>query len=254
MVVGRERCGGGPRGRACRISATKAPGVNRGAIRPGRVAGPTGSDRGNRGNRDRRRFPARNPARIRYSFPVTKPTKTQATLIRKLALTETSLILHWCSADFGLVKSVAKGARRPRSPFAGKLDLFFRCEIELVPARRGDLHLLKEVSVIDARPGIRVSYRQTLTASYFVKLLEMVAESETPVPELADLLDRALNYLDRQPPDLRALRHFEKQLAEGLGVAEPGRDPARCIGDTFGVLPKQREELLRLLGTGAGGA
>lgn len=181
---------------------------------------------------------------------VSKPTKTEATLIRKLPLTESSLILHWCSPEFGLVKSVAKGARRPKSPFAGKLDLFYRCEIELVPARQGDLHILKEVSVLDSRLGIRATYRQTLVASYFIKLLEMVAEVETPVPDLADLLERALNYLDRGAPDLRAMRHFEKQLAECLGVCEEGREPVRCIGDTFGALPKQREEVLKVLGNG----
>ncbi|MCB1089095.1 MAG: recombination protein O N-terminal domain-containing protein, partial [Verrucomicrobiae bacterium] len=116
-----------------------------------------------------------------------KPTKTEATLIRRLPLTETSLIVHWCSADYGLVKSVAKGARRPKSPFAGKLDLFYRCEIELVPARQGDLHILKEASVLDSRLGIRKTYRRTLVASYFVKLLGMVTEPETPVPDLWDL-------------------------------------------------------------------
>jgi DNA repair protein RecO (recombination protein O) len=178
----------------------------------------------------------------------TKPTKTTATLIRKLPLTESSLILHWCSDDYGLVKSVAKGARRPKSPFAGKLDLFYRCEVEIVPARQGDLHILKDVCVRDSRLGIRGTYPQTLAASYFVKLIEMVTEPETPVPDLADLLERGLNYLNTNPPTRRAMRHFEKQLAECLGVAEEGRESVRCIGDTFGALPKQREELLRCLG------
>lgn len=176
-----------------------------------------------------------------------KPTKTSATLIRKFPLTESSLILHWCSDDFGLVKSVAKGARRPKSPFAGKLDLFYRCEVEIVPARQGDLHILKDVSVRDSRLGIRGTYPQTLAASYFVKLIEMVAEPETPMPDLADLLERGLNFLNTHPPTRRAMRHFEKQLAECLGLADEGREPVRCIGDTFGPLPRQREELLKHL-------
>ncbi len=176
-----------------------------------------------------------------------RPTKTMATLIRRHLLTESSLIVHWCSDEFGLVKCVAKGARRPKSPFVGKLDLFFRCEIELVPARNGDLHILRDVAVRDSRPGIRKSYRQTLAASYFVKLLETVAEIESPIADLADLLERGLNYLERQSPDLRAVRHYERQLAERLGIAGEGSEAAEAIRATFGNLPKQREELLRLL-------
>lgn len=199
-----------------------------------------------------RRFSGRNSDEFRYSRVVTKPTKTEATLIRKLPLTETSLILHWCSTEYGLVKCVAKGARRPKSPFAGKLDLFYRCEIELVPARQGDLHILKDLIVLDSRLGIRKTYGQTLAASYFIKLLEMVAEHETPVDDLADLLERGLNYLNGNQPDRRAVRHFEKQLAECLGIAEDGAEPVRSIGDTFGALPKQREELRKWLEKSAG--
>ncbi|MCB1230407.1 MAG: DNA repair protein RecO [Verrucomicrobiae bacterium] len=176
-----------------------------------------------------------------------KPTKTMATLIRRLPLTESSFIVHWCSDEFGLVKCVAKGARRPKSPFAGKLDLFYRCEIELVPARQGDLHILKDVAVSNSRLGIRKTYRQTLAASYFVRLLESVVEIESPIADLADLLERALNFLESNQPDAKAVRHFETQLAQMLGVAEEGGDPIDAIRDTFGKVPKQRDELLQLI-------
>ena len=175
------------------------------------------------------------------------PTKTLATLIRRLPLTESSFIVHWCTERFGVVKCVAKGARRPKSPFAGKLDLFYRCEIEIVPARKGDLHILKDLVVLDSRLGIRKSYRRTLAAAYFVKLLERVVENETPIEELADLLERGLGYLAEKDPDPKAIRHFERLLAEGLGISEPERDPTESIRDTFGDLPKQRDELWRLV-------
>jgi DNA repair protein RecO (recombination protein O) len=50
--------------------------------------------------------------------------KAHGIVIRLTKLTETSLIVHWCTREAGLLKTVAKGARRPKSPFAGKLDLF----------------------------------------------------------------------------------------------------------------------------------
>jgi DNA repair protein RecO (recombination protein O) len=169
--------------------------------------------------------------------------KARGTLIRRFPLTETSLIVHWCTHEWGIVKTVAKGARRPKSPFAGRLDLFFGCELEIHPAKEGDLHLLKDLTVLSPRLGLRRNYLQTLAASYFVKWIDLVAEDGTPLPDLADLLDRGLDYLDTRDADLRAVRHFERQLAEFLGVAETGTEPHRCLARHFGGLPPQREEL-----------
>jgi DNA repair protein RecO (recombination protein O) len=171
--------------------------------------------------------------------------KTRGTLIRRSPLTETSLIVHWCTHENGIVKAVAKGARRPKSPFAGKLDLFYLCELEIHPARSGDLHILKDLTIERPRLGLRRTYLQTLAASYFVKLIDLVAEDGTPLPELADLLDRGLNYLEDHDADQRAIVHFEKQLGESLGVLEPGIDPVRSLREHFGKVPPQREELMQ---------
>jgi DNA repair protein RecO (recombination protein O) len=143
-----------------------------------------------------------------------------------------------------LLKTVAKGARRPKSPFAGRLDLFFGCELEIHPAKEGDLHILKDLAVERPRLGLRRNYLQTLAASCFVKWIDLVAEDATPLPDLADLLDRGLDYLDANEADLRAVRHFERQLAEFLGVAEAGAEPHRCLARHFGGTPPQREELM----------
>ena len=172
--------------------------------------------------------------------------KTTANLIRRFPLTETSLIIHWCSDSQGLIKTVAKGAHRPKNRFAGKLDLFFQCEIEIVRSRKSDLHILKDLAVLKTRLGIRQSYLQTLAASYFVKLIEKVAEPAAPAPELADLLERSFEYLNQTRPNHRAVLHFEKELTRCLGIAHPTCTPATSISNTFGQLPKQREELLEL--------
>ena len=179
--------------------------------------------------------------------PLTQSMKARGTLIRRSPLTETSLIVHWCTHEYGIVKSVAKGARRPKNSFAGKLDLFYLCEIEIHPARTGDLHILKDLHIEKARLGLRRNYLQTLAASYFVKLIDRIAEPEAPIPEITDLLDRGLDYLDENIADLRAVGHFEKQLAQFLGVLEAGVEPIRSVGELIGNLPKQREELIERL-------
>jgi len=173
--------------------------------------------------------------------------KTTGTLLNRFPLTETSLIVHWCTAGAGIIKTVAKGARRPGSPFAGKLDLFFLCDLEIHLSAKSDLHTLKEASVADWRKGLRESYTRTLAASYFVKLLTASVEAGSPVPEFDDLLNRALNYLDQQGPSLRAVFHYEKQIAHLLGLDVSSRSADQALLQQLSGLPPQREELLRRL-------
>ena len=172
---------------------------------------------------------------------------TQAIVIRLTRLSDTSLIVHWLSADHGLLKTVAKGARRPKSPFAGQLDLFFSGEITFQRARRGDLHALREVFIGHWREGLRQNYTATLLAAYCCQLVESAVEPEHPDPDLHDLLGRALDHLAASGPSLRALRHFERELARLLGIARHPQPAELALRELLGSLPVAREALLERL-------
>ena len=175
---------------------------------------------------------------------------TAAILLRKIKLTESSLIITWFTEAHGKLKTVAKGARRPRSPFAGRLDLFFAAEITFARSRKSELHILREVAVQNSREGLRLEYARTQMAAYFVELVEMTTEFEHPVPEVHDLLRRALDYLDKNPPTRRALLHFERELGGLLGVTgihNADADPSQAILRLSGQLPRDRARLLKSL-------
>ncbi len=176
---------------------------------------------------------------------------TRATLIRLTRLTDTSLIVHWFTADHGLVKTVAKGARQPKSPFAGRLDLFFSGEITYQRAKRGELHGLREVSIDQWREGLRRNYTATLLAAYFCQLLDAAVEPEHPEPELHDLLVRALNHIDTAEPSLKALRHFERELVRLLGVSHFQREANTSLHEVLGALPPSRDDLIERLSPNA---
>ncbi|TLD72322.1 hypothetical protein FEM03_02915 [Phragmitibacter flavus] len=174
--------------------------------------------------------------------------KNTAILINRYRLTESSLIVHWCSAEAGLFKTVAKGALRPKSAFAG-LDLLVTCEVGWVPARVSDLHALKEVRMLTARMGLRGSYSRVLAATYFCKLLELVAETQTPLPGVFPLLELSLDYLDSHEPTVRLVERFEDRLCLELGLGEvlPGSG-GRMLGEVFHrPLPTQRGDLMKEL-------
>lgn len=172
---------------------------------------------------------------------------TEATVIRLTRLTETSLIVHWFSEQHGLIKTVAKGARRPKSPFAGQIDLFFGGEISFTRARNGDLHSLREVCIRHWREGLRRNYACTLVASYCCQLLESAVEPDHPEPDLHDLLTRALDHFEHKNPSVRAIYHFETELARLLGIFQVSCPAEISLRDALGTLPASRGELLERL-------
>jgi DNA repair protein RecO (recombination protein O) len=182
---------------------------------------------------------------------------TAAILLRKRKFSDTSLIVSWCTESLGCIQTVAKGARRAKTPFAGKLDLFFESEISIVQSRRSTLHTLTEVVVRKPFAGIRENYLRTQVAAYFVELIEICTERDHHEPELYSLLRRAFGYLDKNDPNLRAVSHFETELARIMGVharsgatASPARTPAFALGNLFGKLPLSRTPLLKTLALG----
>ncbi len=173
---------------------------------------------------------------------------TPAFLLRTTKLTETSLIVTWFTQAHGKLKTVAKGARRMKSPFAGKLDLFFDCEITFHRSMKSELHILKEVALRNPFDGLRRDFGRVLLASYFAGLTDLATEPEHEAPELYDLLRRALTYLDTGTADKRAMLHFESELCRLLGIrVEKKQSPAMAIGHVCGRLPPERGELLARL-------
>ncbi|MEO6567936.1 MAG: DNA repair protein RecO [Opitutaceae bacterium] len=167
-----------------------------------------------------------------------------AILLRRTKLTETSLILTWLSEEHGKIRTVAKGAREAKSRFTGRLDLFFECEIQFSRSRRSELHSLREVALRTAHEGLRADYHLVTLASYFVELIELVTEPEHPVPEIFNLLQRALRHINVRPPSLRVLEHFEAELARSLGIQEPSVSPAESIRRAYHHLPRARREIV----------
>lgn len=174
--------------------------------------------------------------------------KTSAILINRTRLTETSLIVHWCAEDAGLFKTVAKGAMQPKSAFSGRLDLFVTCEVVWMPGNKSDLHTLKEVHLTSPRLQLRGSYQRVLAATYFSKLVELVAERETPLGGLHGLLKLSLDYLNDHEPSNRLVQRFERRLCAELGFGEMERGAAALLHEVFHrPLPPQRKQLMEEL-------
>lgn len=144
--------------------------------------------------------------------------KAHGIILRTRPLTETSLIIHWLTRDQGRIATVAKGARGAKSSFRGKLDLFFRADLSFVRSRRSELHILRELVLLESHPGIRTDFDRVAYAAYAAELIELATETETPVPEFFELFADWLAALNRVSLSRSALLAFEWRLLELSGV------------------------------------
>ena len=144
--------------------------------------------------------------------------RAQGIVLRVYPLTETSLIIRWLTRELGRLSTVAKGARRPKSSFRGKLDLFYRADLIFGRSRRSELHTLREVSLRQTHPFLRKELRYLQQASYCSALIEQVTETETPMPATFDLFSDLLNHLGAQPFAPQTVFAFELKLLNELGL------------------------------------
>jgi DNA repair protein RecO (recombination protein O) len=172
---------------------------------------------------------------------------TAAILLRKTRFSDTSLIVTWFTQAHGKLKTIAKGALRPKGRFAGVLDLFYACEISISRSAKSELHTLREATLVDSREKMRREYSSVALAAYFVELLDLTTEPDHPAPELFDLIARGLAHLDQKKPTRRALLHFESELARLLGIQQPGTTPVMTLGRACHRIPQGRGELLSML-------
>jgi DNA repair protein RecO (recombination protein O) len=147
-------------------------------------------------------------------------------ILRTRPLTETSLIVHWLTAELGRVATVAKGARRPKSPFAGKLDFAYSADFTFHRSRSSELHTLRELALGHTHPQLRQHLLALQQAAYAVAFIEQSTEVETPLPEIHALFCAWLEWLARTTPSALSLFALELKLLAALGLQPELTDSA----------------------------
>jgi DNA repair protein RecO (recombination protein O) len=80
--------------------------------------------------------------------------KTEAVVLRSIRYGEADRVVHLYSATRGRIGAIAKGSRRPKSRFGGRLEPFFRLNLVLYEGR-GDLFTVTGASTVDGHGRLR---------------------------------------------------------------------------------------------------
>ena len=162
-----------------------------------------------------------NSRRTSVSISVVIAAMTESAtglILRTRPLTETSLIVHWLTPQAGRIATAAKGARRAKSSFLGKLDLFYLADFSFSRSRRSDLHALREVSLRDPQSALRRDLHRLRLAAYAAAFVEQTTETETPLPAVFKLMIGFLDCLCHHPPAPQMVFAFELKLLQELGL------------------------------------
>ncbi len=123
--------------------------------------------------------------------------KTEAVVLRSMRYGEADRILHLYTPDRGRVGAIAKGVRRARSRFGGRLEPFFRLHIELHEGR-GELLTVTGAQTIDGHARLRSDARALDAAARACDAVGRLFETSEPHPGVFNLLCRQLQLLDER--------------------------------------------------------
>ena len=159
-----------------------------------------------------------------------KTVKTEAIVLRSIRYGEADRILHCYSKTRGRFGAIAKGARKPRSRFGGRLEPFFRLDL-ILHEGRGDLMTVTAVSTLDGYPRLRSS-GPALSAGARAcdAVLRLLDSAEANLPAY-NLLCRYLALLDYPDPHgarLEVALSFRLKLAMAAGFVPELASCARC--------------------------
>ena len=163
--------------------------------------------------------------------------QTTAIVIRTVEFSETSLVVTLLTRDFGRLSALAKGARRPKGPFEGALDLLAVCRVVVIRKSTDTLDLLTEAKLHRRFRGAERSLRRVYAGYYVAEMLRLQTDDHDPHPDVYDLAIETLNQIDGTGDVASSLAYFDAQSLRMLGHA-PGTDRCTVCGNEVELAPR----------------
>jgi len=124
--------------------------------------------------------------------------KTEAIVLRSLRYGEADRIVHLYTPQRGRVSAIAKGARRPRSRFGGRLEPFFRLGLVLYEGR-GEILTVTGAETVAAHASLREDAGALGAAARACDAVGRLFETSEAHPHVFWLLANELALLDDNP-------------------------------------------------------
>lgn len=142
-----------------------------------------------------------------------------ALVLRTVDFSETSSVVTLFTREHGLVSALAKGARRPKSPFEVALDLAALCRVVFIPKPSDALALLTEAKLERRYRGADRGLAALYGGYYLIELLRELVGPHDPQPPLFDDAEATLDAMASGGHIAHEVIRFELSALRWLGHA-----------------------------------
>ncbi len=147
-------------------------------------------------------------------------------VLRSYPFGEADRVVVLLSPNRGKLRTVAKGVRKTKSRFGGRLEPFTHVDLVLYEGR--NLDTITQVSIIEAFAHLRNDLDRVVAAGTMLELADLVAQENEPTHRLFLLLQRGLRVLDDGQPHPDLVTAYLLKAAEIIGVAPALEHCASC--------------------------
>ncbi len=150
---------------------------------------------------------------------------TDAIVLHSRRYGDTSRIVVLYTKDLGKVSVVARGARKPRSPFGASLEPLSHTSTTIYHKPNRGLHTISAAEQITPRHALKDSYDHLTTGLSLCQLVMRTQADEVPAEEVYSLLQGALLALDDSSSEhcygisLDMRLHLADRMGFGLPLA-----------------------------------
>ncbi len=119
--------------------------------------------------------------------------------VREGEFSETSQVVTVFTREHGIVRGLAKGARRNSGSFDGGVELLSRGELLWVAKPAGQLSTLTAWTVLSTSPALRNSWTRWACAMYLAQLIAALFQEADPHPRTFDRVVQLLEHPGQKP-------------------------------------------------------
>jgi DNA repair protein RecO (recombination protein O) len=154
--------------------------------------------------------------------------RTQALVLRTFDQGESDRLVHLYTEDLGRISAIAKGARRSRKRFPGRLEILTLLDIRVVDPPRSSLMRLEGARLVTPFESFTADLGRYAIACQLLEVLDRFTGEREPNPDLFHFITGVLGVVADEAPDrLLALLVLAKTLAR-LGYRPQLTSCASC--------------------------
>lgn len=153
--------------------------------------------------------------------------RASAVVLRHADWGEADQLLTLYTREQGMVRALAKGARKMTSRKGGHLQPFTQITVQLAKGR--DLLIVTQVETVNAFLPLHDNLEKLSYASYVVELLLRFSyEEEGGNPAIFRLLIETLDRIEKEAEAWLAVRYYEMRLLDAVGFRPQMFECANC--------------------------